>query len=79
MAPEVKIRATIVGESKGTSSGPRDALGALADAAEQAVRANIVTPDRAVWFKVTDVEVEIANQHVRTCRATLTGGGGGGG
>jgi hypothetical protein len=61
-----------VGVSEGTEDSPATLEEALASAAAEAVRAKVVTKRRTVRYDVVRMEVEIANQHVRTYRVVLT-------
>ena len=57
----------------GTYDDPASLQSALTDAAERAVKAGAVTKERGpVWYDVTRLEAEIANQHVKTFRVTIT-------
>lgn len=71
-------RKSFVGVSVGTRDNPARLGEALESAAAEAVKSQLVTPDRTEWFSLSGVEVEIANQHVKTMKATITQGGGGG-
>jgi hypothetical protein len=62
-----------VGESvEGTQDEPALLRQALESAAAAAVASGDVTPDRTVVYDVIHMEVEIANQHVRTYRVIIT-------
>jgi hypothetical protein len=54
------------GRSEGDSSDPATLDEALRSVAEQIVEHRVVTPDNPVWFEITSLKVEIANQHVKT-------------
>lgn len=69
-------RRTFVGRSEGTPDDPARLDEALQSAADDIVRAGIVSGDQPVWFSVTSLEVEMANQHVKTFRVGVTSGGG---
>lgn len=56
----------------GTPDAPATLERALEDAAGHAVRKGFVTKDDPVWFDVTGIQVELANQHIRTMRVTVT-------
>ena len=69
-------RRAFVGISPGgTPDDPASLHVALADAAERAVRAGAVTKDAPVWYEVSRLQVEMANQHVRTFVVHLTPSG----
>ena len=69
-------RRSFVGiSSGGTPDDPASLHAALADAAEHAVRAGAVTKDAPVWYEISRLQVEMANQHVRTFSATITPSG----
>lgn len=69
-------RRTFVGKSEGTPDDPARLDEALQSAADDIVRAEIVSGDRTMWFNVTSLEVEMSNQHVKTFRVGVTSGGG---
>jgi hypothetical protein len=48
---------------------------ALMSAAAKIVEEGIVSGQDTLWFNVTTIEVEIANQHVKTCKVGVSGGG----
>jgi hypothetical protein len=64
-----------VGVSDGTPDSPATLDEALASAAAEAVRAGVVTRRRTVRYDVVKLEVEIANQHVKTYRVVVTPSG----
>jgi hypothetical protein len=68
-------RRTFVGRSDGTRDDPAKLSEALQSAADQIVEAQLVSGDQTMWFDVTSLEVEIANQHVKTFKAGVTGRG----
>jgi len=61
-----------VGVSEGTEDSPATLEEALASAAAEAVRAKVVTKRRTVRYDVVKLEVEMANQHVKTFRVVVT-------
>jgi hypothetical protein len=65
-------RRTFFGVSHGTEEDPAKLSEALSSAAAAAIDAGLVASDRAAWFDVTSVEVELANQHARTLRVGVT-------
>jgi hypothetical protein len=64
-------RRSFVGISRSADGEDATLADALADAAGHAVRRGAVTPEAPLWYDLT-LQVEIANQHVKTFRATLT-------
>jgi hypothetical protein len=64
-------RRAFVGISRGGPDNDATLEAALADAAGHAVERGAVTRDAPVWYDVT-LQVQIANQHVKTFQATLT-------
>lgn len=64
---------TFVGESAGFVESPATLDEALRSAAEKIVDEDLVSGDDTLWFNVVGIEVEIANQHVKTFRVTVTG------
>ena len=67
-------RRTFVGISEGSVSDPARLDEALSSAAAKIVGERIVSGEDTLWFNVTSIEVEIANQHVKTCKVGVTGG-----
>jgi flavin-binding protein dodecin len=67
------------GKSDGASGDSATLDEALASAAAKVVGDRLVTPDQTVWFDIVSMQVEIANQHVRTYRVGITPQGGGSG
>ncbi len=67
-------RRSFVGISEAESeTRPATLDEALYSAAEQAVRAGVVTKDGGpVWYDVASLQVEIANQHIRTFKVIVT-------
>ncbi len=67
-------RRSFVGVSEGgTPDDPASLHVALLDAAKKAVVAKAVTGDGGpVWYEISRLQVQIANQHIRTFRATVT-------
>jgi hypothetical protein len=72
-------RKSFVGVSEGNGEGPATLDEALFSAAEAAVGVGFVRPPDdvgegggPVWFTLSGLEVEIANQHVKTMRVTIT-------
>ena len=70
---------TFVGESAADHDGPATLDHALFSAAEKAVNVKFVRPgveddpeSGPRWFDVTGIQVEIANQHIKTMRVTVT-------
>lgn len=45
---------------------------ALASAAEQAIEAGLVAPDKTAWIRITFIDVELANQHPKTVRVGVS-------
>jgi hypothetical protein len=70
-------RTAFVGVSEGgTPDDPASLNAALVDAAEKAVKAGAVSKDNGpVWYEISRLQVEIANQHIRTFKATVTPSG----
>ena len=61
-----------VGESEGDSEYPATLDEALESAASKVVRDGLVSGDETAWFDITEMQVEIGNQHVKTYRVTVT-------
>ena len=66
---------TFVGISEGTDEDPATLDEALLSAAAKIVGEGVVTSGEPRWFTVTSLEVEIGNQHVKTFKASVSGGG----
>lgn len=45
---------------------------ALTSAAEQAIEAGLVGPDKTAWIRITFIDVELANQHPKTVRVGVS-------
>ncbi len=54
------------GRSEGEPDDPATLDEALRSVAQQIVSHGVVAPDNPVWFEITSLKVEIANQHVKT-------------
>lgn len=66
-------RRSFVGVSRGgTPEEPASLEAALANAAAQAVRRGAVTKRRPVWYEITSLRAEVANQHIKTFTVTIT-------
>jgi hypothetical protein len=70
---------SFVGVSEADGDGPATLDEALFSAAEKAVGVGFVRqPDEGtgeggpVWFTLSGLQVEIANQHIKTMKATIT-------
>lgn len=70
-------RRTFVGESEGYSKeNPAKLSEALQSAADEAVAAGVVSQKGGpVWYDITGMQVEIANQHIKTYRVIVTPSG----
>jgi hypothetical protein len=66
-----------VGESEAFEGEPAKLSEAFASAAEQAIEAGIIGGEdehgnpRTAWFQITNLEVELGNQHPKTVRVTV--------
>lgn len=73
-ASQGEERRTFVGISEATDEeNPATLAEALQSAAAKVVDAGVVTSGSPQWFTLTSLEVEIANQHVKTFKAGVTG------
>ncbi len=60
---------TFIGVAVGDDSDPAKLTDALRSAAAEAIAAGLVSADQSVWFRITSIEVELANQHPRTSKS----------
>lgn len=65
-------RRAFVGMSRGAEGDPASLNDALSNAAAAAVEGGAVTKDRPAWYDIAGMQVEIANQHIRTFRVIVT-------
>ena len=74
-------RRSFVGKSEADESGPATLDEALFSAAEEAVNKRFVRPlvegeegpdGGPIWFDLAGIQVEIANQHIKTMRVIVT-------
>ena len=63
---------TFIGIAEGDDSDPAKLTDALRSAAAEAIAAGLVSADKSAWFRITSVEVELANQHPKTFRVEVT-------
>ena len=69
-------RRTFVGESRGDETDPASLNDALKSAATEAVERGAVSREGGpVWYDIAGMQVEIANQHIRTFRVIVTPSG----
>ncbi len=69
-------RRTFVGESLGNENDPASLNDALKSAAAEAVEKGAVSREGGpVWYDIAGMQVEIANQHIKTFRVIVTPSG----